>query len=369
MRTKLPLFTLLMCLCLLLQSQVSIKKQDQELNQAIQTQNEAKAVQDQVIADDLIVQFSLCVGVDCVNGENFGADTFRMKENNLRIHADDTSNSSSFPNNDWRLVFNDQSNGGANKFTIEDATAGRSIMTIEAGGPNNSLYVDNAGNIGRKTSNPALDFHTVNGNTPGIRLEQDGSSGFTPQTWDLAGNEANFFVRDVTNGSKLPFRIFPNSPDKAFEIAPGGVTIKNVSLIQPSSPSDARLKDRVVSLEDATKVLQQLYPKSFFYSKRAVKEFGFPSDEQLGLIAQDVEKVLPNLINEIRFEDVNESYKTVEYESLISLLIQGFKEQQALIESQEAKIKKLESEVAAYASLEDRIMQLEASVSKSKNAK
>jgi hypothetical protein len=30
---------------------------------------------DQVIPDDLIVQGSLCVGLDCVNNENFGFDT------------------------------------------------------------------------------------------------------------------------------------------------------------------------------------------------------------------------------------------------------------------------------------------------------
>ncbi len=46
---------------------------------------------DQVIADDLIVQGSTCVGFDCVNGESFGFDTIRLKENNTRINFDDTS--------------------------------------------------------------------------------------------------------------------------------------------------------------------------------------------------------------------------------------------------------------------------------------
>jgi hypothetical protein len=48
-----------------------------------------------------------------------------------------------------------------------------------------------------------------------MRLEQDGSSGFTAQTWDIAGNEANFFIRDVTHGSALPFRIEPSTPANA----------------------------------------------------------------------------------------------------------------------------------------------------------
>ncbi|MDM7930876.1 hypothetical protein [Tabrizicola sp.] len=71
---------------------------------------------DQVIADDLIVTGSACVGFDCVNNENFGFDTLVLKENNLRIFFDDTSNSSSFPANDWRIVINDSANGGSSFF-------------------------------------------------------------------------------------------------------------------------------------------------------------------------------------------------------------------------------------------------------------
>ena len=52
---------------------------------------------DQQILDDLIVGGSICAGTDCSNGESFGFDTIRLKENNLRIRAMDTSNSASFP--------------------------------------------------------------------------------------------------------------------------------------------------------------------------------------------------------------------------------------------------------------------------------
>ena len=82
-------------------------------------------LKDIVHLDDVIIDGSICVGLDCVNGENFGFDTQRLKENNLRIHFDDTSVSASFPNNDWRIVINDSNNGGLNHFTVEDATAGR----------------------------------------------------------------------------------------------------------------------------------------------------------------------------------------------------------------------------------------------------
>ncbi len=173
---------------------------------------------DQVILDDLIVDGSACIGFDCVNGESFGFDTLRLKENNLRIKAQDTSSSASFPSNDWQITFNDSSNGGANKFSIDDIDGGRTPFTIEAGAPSHSLSVDDGGRLGLGTNTPVVDVHIKSGNTPTLRLEQDGSSGFTPQTWDVAGNEANFFVRDATNGSTLPFRIFPGAPSNALNI-------------------------------------------------------------------------------------------------------------------------------------------------------
>ncbi len=181
-------------------------------------QDEVDPNKDQIILDDLIVDGSICVGQDCVNGESFGFDTIRLKENNLRIRFVDTSSTSSFPSRDWQITVNDSANGGLNKFSIDDIDGGRTPFTIEGNAPSHSLYVDDGGRLGLGTSTPVVDVHVKSGNTPTLRLEQDGSSGFTPQTWDVAGNEANFFIRDATNGSTLPFRIFPGAPSNALNI-------------------------------------------------------------------------------------------------------------------------------------------------------
>lgn len=173
----------------------------------------------QVFVTDVVVQGSECVGFDCVNGESFGFDTIRLKENNLRIHFQDTSNSGSFPSNDWRLVANDTSNGGSNYLAIEDSETGRQVFRVDAGAPANSLRVDSGGDVGVGTSNPVVELHVVDGDSPTLRLEQNGSSGFTAQTFDLVSNEANFFIRDVTNGSQLPFRIKPGADTDSLFIA------------------------------------------------------------------------------------------------------------------------------------------------------
>lgn len=169
---------------------------------------------DVVHADDAIITGSLCVGYDCLTDgtESFGFDSIKMKENNIRVLFDDTSTTAGFAANDWRITANDSASGGGNYFSIDDATGGTVPFRIVAGAPTSSLYVDPAGRLGLGTSTPVLDVHVVSGDTPAARLEQDTTSGWTAQVWDLAGNETNLFVRDVTGGSRLPFRIQPGTP-------------------------------------------------------------------------------------------------------------------------------------------------------------
>ena len=101
---------------------------------------------------------------------------------------------------------------------LADDLIGAGEIYGEAGAAVTSFF----GPVGIGTASPGADLHVNGGNTPTLRLEQDGSSGLTPQTWDVSGNETNFFVRDATNGSTLPFRIRPGAPSSAIDIAADG---------------------------------------------------------------------------------------------------------------------------------------------------
>jgi hypothetical protein len=197
----------------------------------------ATMAKDQVTSDDLIIQGSACVGFDCVNNESFGFDTLRLKENNLRIKFEDTSGGS-FPTNDWQLTANDSASGGAGKFSIEDVSGTRVPFTVTAGAATNSFFVDSMGRVGFRTATPLLDLHVNTSNTPALRLEQNGSGGFTAQTWDVAGNEVNFFVRDVTGGSRLPLRIRPGAPTSSLDIGASGRV--GFGVASPAVKLDAR---------------------------------------------------------------------------------------------------------------------------------
>jgi hypothetical protein len=176
---------------------------------------------DQVIPDDLIVQSSICVGFDCVNNESFGFDTIRMKENNTRIKFEDTS-VGAFPSTDWQLTANESGSGGANRFSVEDVTSATVPFTVFGGAPTNTLVASSTGNIGVGTGVPFLDFHMTTSDTPAIRFEQTSAAGYTAQTWDIGANEANFFVRDTTGGSRLSLRIRPGAPTSSLDIAATG---------------------------------------------------------------------------------------------------------------------------------------------------
>ena len=292
---------------------------------------------DQVIADDLIVQSSIAAGIDTVENESFGFDTIRLKENNLRIHFDDTSTSAGYPANDWRLVANDQASGGGNYFAIEDSTAGVVPFRVDAGAPANSLRIENTGFVGIGTGDPGLQLNLKKNDTPAIRLEQDNTNGYTAQTWDVAGNEANFFVRDVTGGSLLPFRIRPGAPTSSIDIAATGnvgIGVSNASsklhvagnalitgTLEIGSSRSLKEDIRDLGLEEAQAAFAALKPVHFKYKTE--------SEQQLGFIAEDV----PDLVA----TDGRKSVAPMDFVAVLTKVTQ----------EQDRRVKELEKSVAA----------------------
>jgi regulator of sigma D len=61
--------------------------------------------------------------------------------------------------------------------------------------------------------------------------------------------------------------------------------------------------------------------------------------KDLGLIAQEVEKVLPEIVREKKMAFIdNETYKTIDYDKVVGLLIEAIKEQQEQINKLEDKL-------------------------------
>lgn len=238
---------------------------------------------DMVLADDYIVQGSICAGFDCVNNESFGFSTIKLKENNLRLTFEDTS-VGAFPSNDWELSANDSQSGGQSYFEIKDLTNLTSPFRVQAQAPSFSLYVSPTGNVGVGTNDPQTKMH-VNGD----------------------------------------------------------LTVGNIA-----SPSDRRLKTDIQPLEQATTLIVQLAPKTYRYRSEEMPNMGLPAGPQFGFIAQDVEKVLPDLVNTYTqtSDGTSEPYKSLNYVGLVPILVRTAQEQQEIIIQQQAAIAQLQRTLA-----------------------
>ena len=107
--------------------------------------------------------------------------------------------------------------------------------------------------------------------------------------------------------------------------------------------SDERLKERTGTINDALSKVCQI--ETFYYKENDLaKSFGYNNGEtQVGVSAQSVEKVMPEVVHLAPFDyetaedgtvssKSGENYKTVDYARLVPLLIESIKELKAEIE-------------------------------------
>lgn len=121
-----------------------------------------------------------------------------------------------------------------------------------------------------------------------------------------------------------------------------------------AGPSDRKLKRDILSIPTSLGKLLLLKPSTYYFRKEEFPRINLEEKKQYGLIAQDVEKIFPELVAEKTMQEhLDEngniverefSYKTLDYTSLIPILIKGMQEQQAMIDELTAKVKKLEAE-------------------------
>ncbi len=88
---------------------------------------------DIVILDDQIVDGSLCVGIACIDGEEFDQDTVKLKVDDPTIKFEDTSSTSSFPTNDWVMGITDNASPDPAQFFIKDLSGATTVLLLEAG--------------------------------------------------------------------------------------------------------------------------------------------------------------------------------------------------------------------------------------------
>lgn len=98
------------------------------------------------------------------------------------------------------------------------------------------------------------------------------------------------------------------------------------------TPSDAKLKCHIASIDNPLEKVMQLHGVSYNF----IDSDRFGSDRQMGFLAQDLEKVIPETVSS------GGEYKSVNYQEITALLTEAMKEQQKIIDQLEERIKILE---------------------------
>ena len=105
--------------------------------------------------------------------------------------------------------------------------------------------------------------------------------------------------------------------------------------------SDERLKKDKQPILEAATLLSQLIPMSYHYDTKGFDHLNLSENKQYGLLAQQVETILPELVTEVNFAD-GEVYKSINYNALISILIGAINDQQNEIDVLKAQQKEID---------------------------
>jgi hypothetical protein len=232
------------------------------------------------------------------------------------------------------LTLNPFSTGGA--IYINDPVNGNLGLGTKSGSTGEGFRM----NISSTTNpNAAIRGHT-DGNGYGVLAEANGPAGFgiegySSQSYGIWGGTgdpssyAAYFSGDVfTSGSYLP--------------------------------SDEKLKQNMQDFSSGMDIINQLHPKQYqYHGDGNYKLMNLPNGDHYGLVAQDVEKVLPGLVKNTKFypgkavpsERENQKnaeviiFKALNYTELIPIMIKGMQEQQSMIIEQRQQIQQQQQQI------------------------
>ena len=107
----------------------------------------------------------------------------------------------------------------------------------------------------------------------------------------------------------------------------GDLHVERDVIAYSSTISDERLKDNVLTIDGALDKVCKLRGVEYTWNKGSRKD-----QRDIGVIAQEVEEVIPEVVREKKMPLLDESeelYKTVDYEKLTAVLIEAVKELKA----------------------------------------
>jgi len=223
-----------------------------------------------------------------------------------------------------------QHNDSSNTFIIASEYGPIDLKTASNGSESTRLRISAVGDVGIGTTNPGSRLSVIDASTGRTwsdyfatvaTFERNSDSNINIVSSDT-GNGAIWFgdtssmvrgrIRYAHNGDEMSFWV--SAASRATLDSSGNLAITGTL----SQSSDAILKENVEDIDGALEKVKQLRGVEFNMIGNDRKE--------LGVIAQEVEKVLPELVTE------KENIRSVAYGNITAVLIEAIKEQQTQID-------------------------------------
>ena len=242
--------------------------------------------------------------------------------------------------------------------TFFDTTGG--VLSLKSGaasqwiGSGNNLYY-NTGNVGIGNTNPLFAMDVSGNINFSGSLYKNGSQYISSQ-WTTTASNLYFNSGNVAIGKTNPSAVL----DISGNVLVNGSLNATGDIV--ANYSDDRLKNRIGNINNSLEIINQLTAFKYTPNEKAI-ELGITNEEiNIGLSAQDVQKVLPEIVSMSPLDIIEkdgklisktgENYLSIKYERLVPILIENIKELQNIINqqykqitSQDRRIEELEAKM------------------------
>ena len=232
--------------------------------------------------------------------------------------------------------------------TLSTLTVKSETVTIPADGGGVNISYNNNSNQGQLRINTEHGFLRIApGNGSLCHFDTDVGAFYMNKRLVVNGGDVRSYDEDMVisavNKSKITLKNDSTDPlveiggdliAKAQNDANGKISAENDVI---AFASDKRLKENIIEISNPLDKIKQV--RGIYYDwKENVKEKGFHPNRkknEIGMIAQEVEKIIPQAIEPAPF---NNDYKTIKYDRIIPLLVECIKDQQKQIDELKHKL-------------------------------